>query len=127
MNARARITPAEFADLQRRRQASAEAAKRGRAHRALPLDEVEARERAKRNPWPNVCPSCNTGTYGECDCMPPEAASACSQFLAEPPKPKPPAYPWRAFGAWFLIVFTILGGAHALGAFQKAPAQVAAR
>jgi len=51
-------------------------------HRALPLDIVEARQRAARVAWtaghvaetgmpyPMVCNACNTGTPGDCDCQP---------------------------------------------------------
>lgn len=126
MSARTRLTPAEFAALQRRRQASAEAAAKGRAHRALPLDEVERRAQAARKPWPMTCSACNTGTPGECDCMPVRGFDA-PEFLADPPKPRPPAYPWRAFGAWFLIVFALLGGAHAVGVLRVPASQVAQR
>lgn len=127
MTARARITPAEFDALQRRRQASAEAAAKGRAHRALPLDVVEARERAKRKPWPNVCPQCNTGTHEACDCMPPEAASACSQFLADPPRRKPPAVPWRDLGAGLLVLLLTISAVHVVVRAFPPSSQVAAR
>jgi len=39
-------------------------------HRALPLDIVEARQRAARVAWPMTCNACNTGTPGDCDCIP---------------------------------------------------------
>lgn len=98
----------------------------GRGHRALPLDVVEAKARAARVAWPNVCGSCNAGTHGDCDCMPAPGSDA-PEFLADPPRPAPPAYPWRALGAGLLVVFAALGGAHAFGAFNAAPSQVAAR
>lgn len=127
MSARVEITTPERQALLIRRRASAEAATKGRAHRALPLDEVEARERAKRMPWP--AHSCSTASHTAlCDCTPaPSPGFDAPEFLADPPRPQPPAYPWRAFAAWFLIVFICLIGAHALGAFQQPQSQVAAR
>lgn len=102
------------------------------AHRALPLDVVEARQRAARVSWGMTCPACNTGTPGNCDCMPAEAASSESGIEAEAPyvpprRPAPPPYPWRGLGAMFLTMFAVLGAAHALGAFNAPAAQVAAK
>jgi len=127
MSTRTRLTPSEFAALQRRRQESAEAAARGCAHRALSLDVVEARERAKRMPWPNLCPTCNTGMAGECDCMPTEAGSAVSELLADPPRPKPPAYPWRQLAAGALVLLVALSAVHVIATALKPATQVAAR
>lgn len=115
MSARTRLSPGEFAELQRRRQASAEAATRGRAHRALPLDEVEARQRLQRKPWP-----------AEPEHTPTEAASAVSELLADPPRPAPPAYPWRALGAGLLVLMVTVSAVHVIaGAITRT--QVAAR
>lgn len=39
------------------------------AHRALPLDDIEARARAARTPWPSCQGSCEQGR-APCDCQP---------------------------------------------------------
>lgn len=126
MTARTRLNSAEFAELQRRRQASAEAAARGRAHRALPLAEVEARQRVQRKPWPNLCPTCNVGCHGECDCAPAPGCDA-PEFLADPPRPAPPAYPWRALGAGLLVLMLTLACVHVIATATKPQQQVAKR
>lgn len=95
-------------------------------HRALPLTVVEARQRAARVAWPNVCPTCNTGTHGECDC-PTEAASACSQFLADPPRPQPPAVPWRRLCEGLLVLLLTVVGVHLAAVVWPPAQQVAAR
>ncbi|HEY0955786.1 MAG TPA: hypothetical protein VGE36_13560 [Roseateles sp.] len=76
------------------------------AHRALPLDEVEARARAARTPWPNGTPP-----HSKC---PAEASSAVSEFLADPPRPLPPPYPWRDLGAGLLVLLVFVGAAHVI-------------
>lgn len=127
MSARMAITQQERQALLRRRIASAEAAKQGRAHRALPLDEVEARQRAKCRPWPNVCPRCNAGTATDCDCMPCEAASAVSDLLRDPPRPAPPPYPWRRLGAGALVLLVTLAAVHVATRVFPPAVTVAAR
>lgn len=134
MTARLRLTPGEFADLQRRRRESAEAAARGRAHRALPLDEVERRAQAARKPWPMTCNACNTGTPGECDCMPSAGASAVSGIEHEAAysqrtlrKPAPPPYPWRQLFAGFAVTLAVIACVSVIAAFAPPPSVVAAR
>lgn len=131
MSARTRLTPSEFADIQRRRRESAEAAMRGRAHRALPLDEVERRAQAARKAWPM---SCNTGTPGECDCMPMAGASAVSGIEHEAPysqramrKPAPPTYPWRQLFAGFAVTLAVIACVSVIAAFAPPPSVVATR
>jgi hypothetical protein len=116
MNARTRLSPSEFAELQRRRQASAEAAARGRAHRALPLDVVEARERAKRMPWP-----------AQPEAMPTEAASAVSELLRDPSPPPPPPYPWRDLAVGAVVTLIAVSAAHVISRLFVAAIEVAAR
>lgn len=115
MSAHTRLNSAEFAELQRRRQASAEAAARGRAHRALPLAEVEARQRLQRKPWPAEPERFQ------------EAASAVSELLADPPRQAPPAYPWRALGAGLLVLMFTLSCVHVIATATKPQQQVAKR
>lgn len=82
-----RVSTPELDAILRNRAASAEAAKRGRAHRALPLDEVERSEREKRVAWtdqraaailhqrfPHCTGSCEQGR-SQCDC--PTAGASC--------------------------------------------------
>lgn len=97
------------------------------AHRALPLDVVEARQRAARVSWGMTCPTCNTGTPGNCDCMPREAGSAVSELLRDPVPPMPPAYPWREFGAGLLVILVALAGVHVIATIYEAATVVAQR
>lgn len=76
-------------------------------HRALPLDEVEARARAAREPWPNG--------------VPPGVAKAMADDweeiarpLAHHFKPVPPPYPWRALGSGLLVLLVTCGAVHLL-------------
>lgn len=66
---------------QRRKQAKAKAA--GRSHRALPLDEVERRARAARQPWPACSGTCSQGCE-PCSC-PTAGASSVSGIEHEAP------------------------------------------
>lgn len=116
MSARTRLTPSEFADLQRRRRESAEAAMRGRAHRALPLDEVERRAQAARKPWPAASASSESGI---------EAEEPYSQRALR--KPEPPPYRWRQLFAGFAVTLAVIACVSVIAAFAPPPSVVAAR
>lgn len=96
------------------------------AHRALPLVEVERRAREARVAWPMTCNACNTGTPGNCDC-PTEAAASVSEFLADPPRQTPPAYPWRALGAGLMVLLVAVSAAHVVATALRPAQQVAQR
>ena len=126
MSARSRLNSEEFAELQHRRQASAEAVARGRAHRALPLSVVEAKSQAARKPWP--ASACTNGCHTSvCDCGPREGASASSEFLADPPRRQPPSVPWRELGAGLLVLLFAISCVHVIATAAKPAAQVGKR
>lgn len=121
-----RLSEQEIEAILRQRRASAEAAAKGRAHRALPLAEVERRAQAARTAWPmrSCSTSCHTSV---CDCEPREGASASSEFLADPPKPQPPAVPWRQLIAGLMVLLFTALCAHVIATAAKPVQQVAKR
>lgn len=96
-----------------------------RAHRALPLSEVDAQAQARRMPWPGCSQNCNQGRA--CSCTPAEAGSAVSEFLADPPKPRPPAVPWRELGAGLLVLLFTLSCLHVIVSATQPATGVTAR
>lgn len=115
MSGRTRITPREFEAIQRRRRESAEAAARGRSHRALPLDEVERRARIARKPWPEASASSESGIEGE------------EPYNQRPIPPAPPAYPWRKLLAGFAMALACVGAAGVIVAYAPPAPVVATR
>lgn len=121
-----RLSERELDAILRDRRARAEAAMRGRAHRALPLAQVERLAQSERKAWPaHSCTSaCHTAI---CDCGPIAGASACSEFLADPPRPKPPAYPWRDLGAGLLVLLFAVSCVHVIATATQPVQKVAKR
>lgn len=129
MSARTRLNSKELAELQRRRQASAEAAARGRAHRALPLSVVEAKALADRKPWP--APKNPRPFDGYPDFQPGEAVSGIEEEQAYNLRPQrrkePPSMPWRELFAGLLVLLFTLSCVHVIATATKPATQVAKR
>ena len=133
-----KLTGEEIDAILRDRRARAEAAMRGRAHRALPLDLVEARKQADlvaqadqraaatiQKRFPNCNGSCEAGR-SQCNC-PTAGASACSDLLADPPKRTPPPVPWRELAGGLLVLLFAVSCVHVIATATKPAEKVAKR
>ena len=111
MNAR-RLSGDEIDAILRQRRAEAKASY---VHRALPLDVVEAKARAARVAWPQVCNACNVGIHGNCDCLTDGASE--SGIEAEPAyrpikriPPRVRTYTWPALFAFATFALIVWAG-----------------
>ena len=112
-----KLTEYELDAILAARRASARKAMQGRAHRALPLDQVEAKARAERKPWAGCSGTCSQGRSA-CNC-PTTGASAVSGIDDEPPynvRPivriprRRPTYTWAAvtvLAIWAALIWAL--------------------